>query len=552
MKRFIALALSLMLLCGFAAAAETDGGTKINCLIDEGSYVIQIDDPEGDLGWVFESENTDVVVLDSAALTDGAFVARFDPAQDGEATVTARHYTGIACDALYTWDLRVKGQKVTECTGGSDTMSPAEEELESWISGEWTEQDTQFTTLTVEKNPERGWDVEATSPLTHGAYVFKTTVSYDCEVSGFVYDKGKFWDAPADEDAELGEAKSAGTVGSFTLGLAADGSECVTLLWHDDVLGEDVVFVRSETAPDDFDGSYYTFEGSSIAMKLPLDFQPTEGESAPNVFFEAGNGDVFLQVQPVDGEFSGLDALLEYYNGLEYVVHSEQVNINGVDLLCSEGGDDDAVIYSLVSPEGTSYAFVFIPQSEHGADAIGQIASTICPSDSLNTPLFAQEDEAFAQEAALADYTDRAGVFSFSYDADTFEITGEEYQDDAEDSDLVLTMNGTRAFWGNVMLQFRKTKIDDPKAFEDSLAALKEAGIEVTCGKWNGFGDVYMYSFTDEDAFEQRFILRPDEDTSLAIIVTADRLDDEEMGMDRDDAISGLLSTLRVNPEPGE
>ena len=544
MKQFIALVLSLALLCGFAALAEADGYTKIDCQIEEGSYVIRIDDPEGDLGWVFETENKDVAMLYDASLDGDAFVARFDPSQDGEATVTARHYTGVACDELHTWDLRVEGNMVTECTGGSATMSPAEEENDPWICGEWAERDTQFTTLKVEKNPERGWDVEVVSPQTHGAYIFKTTVYYDCEVLGFVYDKGKFWDAPTDGDAELGEARTAGTVGCFALGLEGDTPESATLTWHDDELGEDVVFDRVEAVPGDPDDAYYTFEGSGVAMKLPADFQPTEGEPAENVFFEAYNGDVLLQVQPVEGDYADLDALMEHFNGLEYIVRSELVNFNGVDLVYSEGGDDGAMIYSLVSPEGTSYSFIFIPQSEQGEDAILQIISTICSSESLNDAEPAAEDEGDAQETAVESYTDRAGAFTFSYDPDAFVIAGEEYQDDAEDSDLVLTMNGTYAFWGDTVIQFQKTKIEDPEGFDDSFTPIEEAGIEVTHGEWNGFEDVHIYALDDEDSIEQRFIVRPEEGVSLAIIVTVDKLDDEEMSMARDDAISAVLDTL--------
>jgi len=287
---------------------------------------------------------------------------------------------------------------VTECTGGSATMSPVEEENDPWICGEWAERDTQFTTLKDEKNQERGWDVEAVSPLTHGAYIFKTTVYYDCEVLGFVYDKGKFWDATTDGDAELGEARTAGTVGSFAIGFEGDTPEDATLTWHDDALGEDVVFERIiEAVPGESDGSYYTFEGSGVAMKLPVNFQPTEGEPAENVFYEASNDDVLLQVQPVEGDYADLDALMEHFIGLEYIVRSEKVNFNGIDLVYSEGGDDDAMLYSLVSPEGTSYAFIFIPQSEHGADATQWIISTICSSESLNAAEFAAEDEDDAQ-----------------------------------------------------------------------------------------------------------------------------------------------------------
>lgn len=53
-----------------------------------------------------------------------------------------------------------------------------------------------------------------------------------------------------------------------------------------------------------------------------------------------------------------------------------------------------------------------------------------------------------------------------------------------------------------------------------------------------------MYAFDDEDSLEQRFIVRPEEGVSLAVIVMVDKLDDEEMSMARDDAISAVLDTL--------
>ena len=246
----------------------------------------------------------------------------------------------------------------------------------------------------------------------------------------------------------------------------------------------------------------------------------------------------------MEGDFADLDALMAHYNSLEYIVRSEQVRFSDVDLVYSEGSDDGAMLYSLVSPEGTSYAFIFIPQSEHGADAILQIISTVCSSESLDAGEPAPQGEGDAQEADVASYTDRAGAFTFSYDPDAFVIAGEDYQDDAEDSDLVLSMNATYAFWGDALIQLQKTKIEDPAGFDDSFAAIEEAGIEVTHGEWNGFEDVYAYALDDEDSLEQRFIIRPEADVSLAVIVTVDKLDDEEMSMARDDAISAVLDTL--------
>ncbi|MBR3016896.1 MAG: hypothetical protein IKH57_07455 [Clostridia bacterium] len=122
----------------------------------------------------------------------------------------------------------------------------AEEAQGPDLSGEWIEAETQFTQMTIEKNPESGWDIEIVSPLTHGAYIFKTTIRYDGSLNSYTYDKGKFWEVPvtAEENPELGEAKIAGTVGTFTL----EGSEEAPVLkWHDDLNPDmEVIFERAE------------------------------------------------------------------------------------------------------------------------------------------------------------------------------------------------------------------------------------------------------------------------------------------------------------------
>lgn len=246
MKKIITLILiALMSLAGVTALAD---GTSINCLIEEGSFIIQIDDPEGDLGWVADdmAQDDSVVKLYDADLIEDTFVVRYDPVGDGDVTVGVRHYTGIACDELHTFDLHVENGAVTESTGGSYTASPDPAEQDPFLIGEWLEKETQFAQMTIEKNPSgRGWDVEITSPLTHGAYIFKATIDYDCELDAFVYDKGKFWEVPVtdDENVELGEAKIAGSTGSFTIGGA---EEDLTLTWYSDVSPEErVVFERS-------------------------------------------------------------------------------------------------------------------------------------------------------------------------------------------------------------------------------------------------------------------------------------------------------------------
>lgn len=236
-KQIAVLAALALLLCSMAAFAENEpaaAGTKIDCQIVDGSYVIRIDDPEGDLGWIADVRTQDdsVAELCDGGLIGDAFVVRYEPAGDGDVTVSVRHYTGIACDEAHTFDLHVENGAVTESTSGSFTASPDEAEQDPFLSGEWLECETQFTQMTVTKNAERGWDVEIAAPLTHGAYVFKTTICYDCDKDCFVYDKGKFWNVPItdEENPELGEAEIAGTTGNFTF---AGDEQSLRLIWTD-------------------------------------------------------------------------------------------------------------------------------------------------------------------------------------------------------------------------------------------------------------------------------------------------------------------------------
>ena len=254
MKKLIAILTTLtLLLCGMAALAEGDPaaeGTKINCEIVEGSYVIQIDVPDGDTGWVADdmAQDDSVVKLYDADVIEDTFVVRYDPVGDGDVTVGVRHFTGIACDEVHTFDLHVENGAVTESTGGSYTASPAEADQDPFISGEWAESETQITQMTISKNAERGWDVEIVSPLTHGAYVFRTTIYYDCELDSFVYDKGMFWDVPVTDEPnpELGEAKIEGTSGSFSI---AGDEQGVSLTWTDLDERHDAITVVFELAP---------------------------------------------------------------------------------------------------------------------------------------------------------------------------------------------------------------------------------------------------------------------------------------------------------------
>ena len=166
---------------------------SVACDIVDGSYLINIPVEGEDYGWVLDGslEDGGILSIAKAQYEDEGFAVQIDPVSDGEDTVTLmHHYNAIACDQILTWDLKVEEGKITECTGGSQEIGPAEEEIDSYINGQWVEKDTQFTQMSIEKNPEQGWNVEIVSPMTQEAYLFKTTAYFDCVEDALISAEG--------------------------------------------------------------------------------------------------------------------------------------------------------------------------------------------------------------------------------------------------------------------------------------------------------------------------------------------------------------------------
>lgn len=254
MKRMLACLLALLLALpalGTALAEEEQDGAIV-CRIENGSYVIRIPVAEGDENWYVDefTNASGVVRAAKAQFGDHAFTVQIDPVSDGDATVVVCHRdTPFTCDQVHTWDVRVRDGAVVESVGGSFTASPDEMEMEPFFSGEWLEKDTQFTCMTVKKNPEKGWDVEITSPMTHGAFVFRAAVCYDCYFNALLYRDGRLFDLPADGGAP-GDPAQTGLSGGFVI---EEMSDQIALRWtgpeapSDGVEGEGIVFVRPET-----------------------------------------------------------------------------------------------------------------------------------------------------------------------------------------------------------------------------------------------------------------------------------------------------------------
>jgi hypothetical protein len=107
-----------------------------------------------------------------------------------------------------------------------------------------------MATMTIAKN-EGGsaWDVDISGALSHGGYVFKTTIYYDCELNRFVYDKGKTWEVPitdSDEAPELGQANAFGQSGAF---YAVGNPEDMILAWLRDEDAMNIINFQRIDAP---------------------------------------------------------------------------------------------------------------------------------------------------------------------------------------------------------------------------------------------------------------------------------------------------------------
>ena len=240
---------AILMASAFVTAEEKKepDAQEINCLIEEGSYIVQIPVKENDEGWKVNDLELDESVLKvySAEVIEDTFVARIDPEADGKATLEIDHYDGIACDQRLTWDLVVEGGEVKECTGGSNEEAPDEESMDAYLTGVWMEDETQFSEMEIAKNPEKGWDVEIVSPASHGAYVTKATVYYDCMTESLVYDNGTVYEAPItdSDETELGDPAAENTEGM--LKITGDDEENIRLEWTHGDDSEATIFVRA-------------------------------------------------------------------------------------------------------------------------------------------------------------------------------------------------------------------------------------------------------------------------------------------------------------------
>lgn len=147
---------------------------------------------------------------------------------------------------------------------------------------------------------------------------------------------------------------------------------------------------------------------------------------------------------------------------------------------------------------------------------------------------------------ALADtnYSDRDEMLTLTYDDALFEIALEDYASEDANADLVLILTGKNEAWGETDIEI--LRIQETIADAD-IAELEEAlGIQTERGEWNGFENVISYSFEEENLTEATHIIQYDDTHTLTVSVLAESLEDEELLTQRDDAVSAVLDSLKL------
>jgi len=137
----------------------------------------------------------------------------------------------------------------------------------------------------------------------------------------------------------------------------------------------------------------------------------------------------------------------------------------------------------------------------------------------------------------------------FEYDDARFEITMDDHTDD---EDLII-LDGKDEAWGNTFVRIHLAELIDNEVFPTLDDFVDMGDTEVTQGEWNGFKDVFMYTVEYDDGTTEHYFIAPvtDDDGEvediLTVVIGVTAIEDEDTAMERDDLISAVLDTLKVD-----
>jgi len=141
---------------------------------------------------------------------------------------------------------------------------------------------------------------------------------------------------------------------------------------------------------------------------------------------------------------------------------------------------------------------------------------------------------------------------TFEYDDKALEITFEEHKDD-EDR---IILGFKDAAWDDGYITIQVQDIEDGDHFPTNEEIAKEINVDVstleTLASWGNFTNVVTATFTTDDFTETMFFAPVTDDDGevediLTVVVGTTAIENEEIATQRDDAISTIIDTLKVD-----
>ena len=154
-----------------------------------------------------------------------------------------------------------------------------------------------------------------------------------------------------------------------------------------------------------------------------------------------------------------------------------------------------------------------------------------------------------ALSAAAFAETYRSDDITFDYDENAFEIS----LDDRTDDETMVVLHGKNEAWGNTFISFYLRDLEDGEKLPTMEELSEMPDTTVTQGDWNGYKDVFMYTLEYDDGTSEHFFIAPvmdddghEIDDMLEVQIGVSKIDDEATTMERDDAISAVVDSLKL------
>ena len=146
--------------------------------------------------------------------------------------------------------------------------------------------------------------------------------------------------------------------------------------------------------------------------------------------------------------------------------------------------------------------------------------------------------------------TYRSDDIAFEFDEKSFEIS----LDDRLEDETNVVVYGKNEAWGRTYVGICLKDLKDGEKFPTAEEVAKEAGAEVSTGDWNGYKNVLMYTVEGDDGMSRSFFVCPvmdddghEIDDILEVQIGVSKIEDEAVAMERDDAISAIVDSLKID-----